>query len=164
MVACQAFSFKGGGGRVGDFGFAARLAYLRWVFNAGRTEALKDAEFASRIGVGTKWLGKWKSRADAPPGRAEAQAIEAALRPWGATIAWLYDNDGAPPFPALWQFWHAQASTDAEHPVVYGWDIPDADAEAASRERAAKLAAQTRPRAKNAVGGRKRRGHPRDDR
>lgn len=90
-----------------ETGFADRLAYVRWLRNRGRLVPETDTEFASSVGVGTKWLTKWKSRPDAPEGRTEMLALEEALKPLGVVTAWLYDGKGQPPEPRLWKDWVA---------------------------------------------------------
>lgn len=86
-------------------GFAHRLAYLRWLQNRGRVKPLTDAEVAAWLGVGLKWLGKWKTKREAPEGRTEARAVERALATIDVTIDWLYDGEGAPPEPSQWAEW-----------------------------------------------------------
>lgn len=86
-----------------EVGFRERLAYLRWLRARGRLRAETDAEVATALGVGEKWLTKWKGRADAPEGRTEEAAIKASI---GAQPAqWLYDGTGPAPEPARWREW-----------------------------------------------------------
>lgn len=88
-----------------EIGFAERLAYVRWLRARGRISPESDRELATALHVGESWVRKWKTRADAPEGRSEQKALEAAL---GAVlVAWLYDDEGAPPQPALWAAWRA---------------------------------------------------------
>lgn len=94
-----------------ESGFAERLAYVRWLRSRGRIAPESDRELAQALGVGEQWLRKWKSRPDAPDGRKEAQAIAGALAPLGVTIAWLYDEQGPPPEPALWAVWSGRPVT-----------------------------------------------------
>lgn len=85
-------------------GFAGRLAYLRWIRSVGRPRQESDREFAKALGVGEKWLAKWKGSEKAPEGRTEAAAIERALGGL-ALVMWLYDGKGRPPRPELWEAW-----------------------------------------------------------
>jgi hypothetical protein len=84
-------------------GFSERLAYVRWVRQARLRRYENDRQLAVALGVGEKWLGKWKDSAKPPEGRSEAAAIEAVLG--RATTAWLYDGVGEPPNPELWNAW-----------------------------------------------------------
>jgi hypothetical protein len=93
-------------------GFAHRLAYLRWLRNRGRVKAETDAEVSAWLGVGLKWLGKWKTRRDAPEGRTEARAVSAALRAIGVELDWLYDGAGDPPEPERWGEWLARVPVE----------------------------------------------------
>lgn len=86
-------------------GFAARLAYVRWLRNRGRLANETDKELAAALGVTYGWLTKWKIRNDAPPGRDEARAIIAALSPLGVTEDWLFEGQGTPPEASLWKIW-----------------------------------------------------------
>lgn len=86
-------------------GFAQRLAYLRWLRSFGRLKPETDREFAVALGVGEKWLSKWKGSEKPPEGRSEAAAIAEALRPSGVTVEWLYDGKGSPPQQVLWSDW-----------------------------------------------------------
>jgi hypothetical protein len=90
-------------GRLADGGFAERLAYVRWVRQAQLRRYENDRQLAAALGVGEKWLGKWKDSTKAPEGRSEAAAIEAVLG--RAATEWLYDRVGDPPNPELWQAW-----------------------------------------------------------
>lgn len=86
-------------------GFRERLAFVRWLRAKGRTALESDAELAVALGVGYKWLQKWKTRAEAPEGRTEHDAIAKALKPLGVPVRWLYDGSGAQPWPDLWAYW-----------------------------------------------------------
>jgi hypothetical protein len=90
---------------VTEIGFAGRLAYVRWLLDRGRVMRLTDAEFAAWLGVGVKWLGKWKARTSAPKGMDEAEAIEVALGQHGWSRAWLYKGTGGAPVPDQWRGW-----------------------------------------------------------
>jgi transcriptional regulator with XRE-family HTH domain len=79
--------------------FRVRLAYLRWLSNAGRVPPEKDSEFAERAGVGYEWLKKWMKRDDAPDDRKLTAKLAEAL---GADSAWLFDAQGEAPLPVLW--------------------------------------------------------------
>lgn len=68
----------------------------------------KDTEFADGLGVNYEWLKKWAKRSDAPPGRAEHDAIERALAPLGVPVTWLYDGRGMAPWPDLWAYWTSE--------------------------------------------------------
>jgi transcriptional regulator with XRE-family HTH domain len=83
-------------------GFAERLAYVRWVRSMGRLKPETDAELARAMGVGDKWLAKWKTSARPPEGRSEAAAIEAS---GVVSVDWLYDARGEAPRPELWRDW-----------------------------------------------------------
>lgn len=84
-------------------GFDDRLAYLRWLRSAGRPKAETDDELAVALGVGKKWLDKWKRRSDSPDGRDEEKSIRQSLG--DAVTRWLYDDEGDPPKPDLWKVW-----------------------------------------------------------
>jgi transcriptional regulator with XRE-family HTH domain len=121
-VACQYPEI----GRLADGGFAERLAYVRWVRQARLRRYENDRQLAAALGVGEKWLGKWKDSTKAPEGRSEASAIEAVLgRP---TTEWLYDGVGEPPNPELWQAWLD------EHAFAGGAEIPTLDRESFEEE------------------------------
>jgi len=109
---------------VTHIGFAERLAYLRWLLNRGRTDPITDIQLAERLGVGLKWLGKWKSRDEAPNGRSEALRISEAIKPWGASIDWLYDGKGEAPEPALWRAWLAARDEVTDPPPPGVRDVP----------------------------------------
>lgn len=85
-------------------GFAARLAYVRWLRNRGQLRAETDAELAEATGVGLPWLTKWKARDDAPNDRAITKRFAAGL---GVSDDWLIDGRGDAPEPALWRMWLA---------------------------------------------------------
>lgn len=104
----------------GGAAFRDRLAYVRWVRSAGRQKPETDREFADFLGVGEKWLAKWKTSPDAPNGRDEAKAIGLALQPMGITTAWLYDNEGEPPRPELWRIWLSAAGDVSVAPTPTG--------------------------------------------
>jgi hypothetical protein len=101
---------------------------------------MTDGELADELGVGEKWLGKWKVKAQAPGGRAEEKAIARAIGEDGAK--WLYDGVGSAPDPAAWAIWQAGtvATTIPSGAVL----VPRADpaappaTEAASRSRRGK--------------------------
>jgi transcriptional regulator with XRE-family HTH domain len=83
--------------------FRVRLAYLRWLSNAGKVPPEKDSEFAQRAGVGYEWLKKWMKRDDAPDDRTLTAKLAEAL---GADPAWLFDGEGTAPQPVLWTAFH----------------------------------------------------------
>jgi hypothetical protein len=90
-------------------GFRDRLAYLRWLRNAGRAAPETDEELAREWGVGLQWLRKWKRRADSPEGRREEKAITTAL---GEAVArWLYDGVGNAPDASARRVWSEGAAT-----------------------------------------------------
>lgn len=88
-----------------DSGFGERLAYVRWLRIGPDGERETDEQFAAALGVGVKWLGKWKYSEPPPKGLVEAQAIEKALRGMGVTLDWLYGGTGPPPSPRKWADW-----------------------------------------------------------
>lgn len=91
-----------------ESGFAERLAYWRWLRNEGKLAPETDGKFAAAVGVGPKWLGKWKGSHKAPDGLTEALALSAALADVGGTLDWLYKGTGVPPRPKDWARWYAQ--------------------------------------------------------
>ena len=70
LVSCQV-RVIGSSGLTLEVGFAERLAYVRWLRNRGRLTPESDTELADAWGVGQKWLGKWKTRREAPEGRTD---------------------------------------------------------------------------------------------
>lgn len=128
------------------YGFADRLAYIRWLRSRGRRAAETDREFAAAIGVTYGWFTKWKVRLDAPPGRTEARAILAALRPSGVTEEWLFDAKGKPPEHELWDVW-------VKGPVVVaGALLPDPRQQAKERSESQGRPASGRSGRKKATG------------
>lgn len=97
---CQASVFK-----TLQIGFRERLAYLRWLRDCGALTPESDGKLADYLGVGVKWLGKWKRSQKAPNGIAEHEAIETSLREMGVAINWLYKGEGDPPEPDMWARW-----------------------------------------------------------
>ena len=100
---------------VADVGFAHRLAYIRWLLSRGRINPASDKELATALGVGYKWIGKWKVLAESPEGRTELAAITKALVPMGVSADWLYDGKG--PVPRLWPEWIAAESVAQPIPL-----------------------------------------------
>jgi transcriptional regulator with XRE-family HTH domain len=113
-------------GRLPDGGFAERLAYVRWVRQARLRRYENDRQLAAALGVGEKWLGKWKDSTRAPEGRSEAAAIEAVLG--REATAWLYDGVGEPPNRELWHAWLDEHAFDA------GAELPTQDRESFEEE------------------------------
>jgi hypothetical protein len=103
---------------VAVIGFADRLAYVRWLRARGKRAPETDTEFAANVGVGAKWLGKWKNKPNAPEGRTEAAAISAALAGMGVSLDWLYDGKGSPPEPIAWKRWLADAERASRQPTL----------------------------------------------
>lgn len=101
-----------------DVGFAGRLAYVRWLRDRGRVKRLTDAEFAAWLGVGQKWLVKWKPLRNPPKGIAEAEKIDGALRSIGSDRKWLYDGVGNPPEPEEWAPWLADFQMQQGSPAL----------------------------------------------
>jgi hypothetical protein len=131
--------------RVPDGGFAERLAYVRWVRTARLRRYENDRQLAAALGVGEKWLGKWKDSSRPPEGRSEAAAIEAVLG--RESTAWLYDGVGAPPNPELWQAWLD------ERAFIDGAELPTLERESFDEEEPPKHATGTAGRS----GAKKRR-------
>lgn len=92
-----------------EAGFAARLAYVRWLRDLGALAPESDRALAQRAGVGYEWLAKWKKRSDAPETRSPGKLLAKAL---DADPNWLLDAEGQPPQPDMWARWigmHARA-------------------------------------------------------
>lgn len=104
-----------------DLGFADRLAYVRWLRQAGRTEVESLRAFSAAIGVEYAWLHKWADSARAPTRRPEIKALMAGLAPMGITEEWLIDGTGTPPMPTLWRGVWIKAR--GEIPFYFGGDV-----------------------------------------
>lgn len=133
-----------------EIGFAGRLAYLRWLRTVGREGPETDAELAAALGVGVKWLRKWKRRAEAPEGRTEALAIATALEAMGVTVGWLYDGKGPTPRPKLWREWLVARELGGvegvERFLESERDNPGASAPSGASKAAGGTRGRTRPR------------------
>ena len=136
---------------MGAIGFAERLAYVRWLRSRGRIRPETDTELAASLGVGAKWLGKWKGKSSAPEGRTEATAIAAALSGIGVTLDWLYDGKGSPPEPSAWKGW----LKDWERSAVSGLAAAH-NTTVEPEKSAAAFAAKQKPATKQAAGQRGR--------
>ena len=105
-----------------EIGFKMRLAYVRWLRHAGRHLHESDRQFAEHMGVGEKWVAKWKLRDDPPDGRVEYETMRASLAASGISVDWLYDGVGCAPEPKLWNYWLTRTAPDPARDV----DVSDA--------------------------------------
>lgn len=144
----------------GDYMERLVEAFTDLLRREGRT-SLTDGEMALRIGrrvgrvITSQVAGRWVAGKVRPRSDAEKKAFAEVL---GVQAGWLFWNEGA--------------KHGAEESIYLG-PVPHDEAEAASRERAAKLAAQREgatpaeapdPPARNVAGGRRRRDNPTDGR
>ena len=91
-------------------GFSARLAYIRWLRDMGKTESENTREFVEAIGVEYAWFQKWKDSERPPTRRPEIKALVSGIASMGVTEDWLIDGSGAPPRPELWKHWLEERS------------------------------------------------------
>lgn len=105
-----------------DTDFGRRLAYVRWLRARGRPAPESDRELAAATDVGYPWLSKWKSRSDAPDSYEMRERFRRGLE---LETSWLFDGQGEPPEPQLWQHWLAQPSylRVAEQVPIYGQEV-----------------------------------------